>query len=56
MIDRFDARSELDFIRDPLPDAEPDPEETQLKEALNFERYRDLVVASFRGSARTHPI
>ncbi|KAL9245794.1 hypothetical protein vseg_019402 [Gypsophila vaccaria] len=53
LIDRFDGRALLDFIRDPatrrLPQQEKTEEEEQLEEFVNFERYRDLIKHRRRG-------
>lgn len=53
LIDRFDGRALLDFIRE--PDArrfrvqEKTEEEEELEEFVNFERYRDLIKHRRRG-------
>ncbi|WCJ31137.1 hypothetical protein M5689_012648 [Euphorbia peplus] len=53
LIDRFDGRALLDFIREPgtrrfrVPDKTE--EEEELEEFVNFERYRDLVKHRRRG-------
>ncbi|KAG2540241.1 CLK4-associating serine/arginine rich protein-like isoform X1 [Panicum virgatum] len=53
LIDRFDGRALLDFIRDPssrpfrVP--EKSEEEEELEEFVNFERYRDLIKHRRRG-------
>lgn len=53
MIDRFDGRALLDFIRDPdtrrLRQQEKTEEEEELEEFVNFERYRDLIKHRRRG-------
>ncbi|KAK9678546.1 hypothetical protein RND81_11G218400 [Saponaria officinalis] len=53
LIDRFDGRALLDFIRDPgsrrLHQQEKTEEEEQLEEFVNFERYRDLIKHRRRG-------
>uniref|UniRef100_A0A0D9VUW6 Suppressor of white apricot N-terminal domain-containing protein n=1 Tax=Leersia perrieri TaxID=77586 RepID=A0A0D9VUW6_9ORYZ len=47
LIDRFDGRALLDFIRDsssrPFRTQEKSEEEEELEEFVNFERYRDLI-------------
>uniref|UniRef100_A0A0E0KEP3 Suppressor of white apricot N-terminal domain-containing protein n=1 Tax=Oryza punctata TaxID=4537 RepID=A0A0E0KEP3_ORYPU len=47
LIDRFDGRALLDFIRDsssrPFRVQEKSEEEEELEEFVNFERYRDLI-------------
>lgn len=53
LIDRFDGRALLDFVRE--PDArrfrvqEKTEEEEELEEFVNFERYRDLIKHRRRG-------
>ncbi|KAI3794088.1 hypothetical protein L1987_36714 [Smallanthus sonchifolius] len=53
MIDRFDGRALLDFIRDPnsrrFRVIEKTEEEEELEEFVNFERYRDLIKHRRRG-------
>ncbi|KAL6551722.1 hypothetical protein OROGR_007876 [Orobanche gracilis] len=53
LIDRFDGRSLLDFIRDsssrPFRVTEKTEEEEELEEFVNFERYRDLIKHRRRG-------
>ncbi|CAA6664955.1 unnamed protein product [Spirodela intermedia] len=53
MIDRFDGRALLDFIRDPGSRPrhiqEKTNEEEELEEFVNFERYRDLIKHRRRG-------
>lgn len=53
LIDRFDGRALLDFIRDsgsrPLRVQEKTEEEEELEEFVNFERYRDLIKHRRRG-------
>ncbi|CAO2830886.1 unnamed protein product [Amaranthus hypochondriacus] len=53
LIDRFDGRSLLDFIRDPdtrrFRQQEKTEEEEELEEFVNFERYRDLIKHRRRG-------
>ncbi|XP_074304200.1 uncharacterized protein LOC141638920 isoform X2 [Silene latifolia] len=52
LIDRFDGRALLDFIRDPGSrrlHQEKTEEEEQLEEFVNFERYRDLIKHRRRG-------
>ncbi|KAH9626625.1 hypothetical protein KSS87_001085 [Heliosperma pusillum] len=52
LIDRFDGRALLDFIRDPgsrRVHQEKTEEEEQLEEFVNFERYRDLIKHRRRG-------
>lgn len=46
MIDRFDARAHLDFIREPKEDDE-DEVLTNEERQLNYERYRILVQNEF---------
>lgn len=46
MIDRFDARAHLDFIREPKTDDEED-ELSYDERQLNYERYRILVQNEF---------
>lgn len=53
LIDRFDGRALLDFIRDPssrhFRALEKSEEEEELEEFVNFERYRDLIKHRRRG-------
>ncbi|XP_072978069.1 uncharacterized protein [Typha angustifolia] len=53
LIDRFDGRALLDFIRDsgsrPFRVHEKTEEEEELEEFVNFERYRDLIKHRRRG-------
>ncbi|CAK9166505.1 unnamed protein product [Ilex paraguariensis] len=53
LIDRFDGRALLDFIRDsnsrPFRTPEKTEEEEELEEFVNFERYRDLIKHRRRG-------
>ncbi|KAK4766802.1 hypothetical protein SAY87_008444 [Trapa incisa] len=51
LIDRFDGRALLDFIRDPRRgrQKEMSEEEEELEEFVNFERYRDLIKHRRRG-------
>ncbi|XP_025793136.1 CLK4-associating serine/arginine rich protein isoform X2 [Panicum hallii] len=53
LIDRFDGRALLDFIRDPSSRPfrvqEKSEEEEELEEFVNFERYRDLIKHRRRG-------
>ncbi|KAM1063115.1 hypothetical protein TB2_026873 [Malus domestica] len=51
LIDRFDGRALLDFIRDTrhLRAQEKSEEEEELEEFVNFERYRDLIKHRRRG-------
>ncbi|XP_044470182.1 CLK4-associating serine/arginine rich protein isoform X2 [Mangifera indica] len=52
MIDRFDGRALLDFIREPvkrLRAQEKSEEEEEVEEFVNFERYRDLIKHRRRG-------
>nr|XP_043631756.1 CLK4-associating serine/arginine rich protein [Erigeron canadensis] len=53
MIDRFDGRALLDFIRDPdsrrFRVVEKTEEEEELEEFVSFERYRDLIKHRRRG-------
>ncbi|XP_021714309.1 CLK4-associating serine/arginine rich protein-like [Chenopodium quinoa] len=53
LIDRFDGRALLDFIRDPethrFRQLEKTEEEEELEEFVNFERYRDLIKHRRRG-------
>ncbi|KAL6572946.1 hypothetical protein OROHE_002422 [Orobanche hederae] len=53
LIDRFDGRALLDFIRDsssrPFRVTEKTEEEEELEEFVNFERYRDLIKHRRRG-------
>ncbi|BAU00208.1 hypothetical protein VIGAN_10178100 [Vigna angularis var. angularis] len=51
LIDRFDGRALLDFIRDSSHRRAPEKseEEEELEEFVNFERYRDLVKHRRRG-------
>lgn len=53
LIDRFDGRALLDFIREPDPrlyrSREKTEEEEELEEFVNFERYRDLIKHQRRG-------
>ncbi|KAI9165980.1 hypothetical protein LWI28_024051 [Acer negundo] len=53
MIDRFDGRALLDFIREPgsrrFHTQEKSEEEEELEEFVNFERYRDLIKHQRRG-------
>ncbi|KVI09045.1 Suppressor of white apricot N-terminal domain-containing protein [Cynara cardunculus var. scolymus] len=53
MIDRFDGRALLDFIRDPdsrrFRVIEKTEEEEELEEFVSFERYRDLIKHRRRG-------
>ncbi|XP_078444344.1 CLK4-associating serine/arginine-rich protein isoform X2 [Wolffia australiana] len=55
MIDRFDGRALLDFIRDPASRPQhtqgKTQEEEELEEFVNFERYRDLIKHRRRGFA-----
>ncbi|KAK0603333.1 hypothetical protein LWI29_003856 [Acer saccharum] len=53
MIDRFDGRALLDFIREPgsrrFHTQEKSEEEEELEEFVSFERYRDLIKHRRRG-------
>eukprot|EP00850_Spirogloea_muscicola_P008277 SM000044S15924 [mRNA] locus=s44:65057:69059:- [translate_table: standard] len=53
LIDRFDGRALLDFIREydssKRPVREPTDEEKELEDRVNFERYRDLVKLKRKG-------
>lgn len=51
LIDRFDGRALLDFIRESrhLRAQEKSEEEEELEEFVNFERYRDLIKHRRRG-------
>ncbi|VAI04937.1 unnamed protein product [Triticum turgidum subsp. durum] len=53
LIDRFDGRALLDFIRDSSPRSfqtqEKSEEEEELEDFVNFERYRDLIKHRRRG-------
>lgn len=53
LIDRFDGRALLDFIRDTssrrIRASEKSEEEQELEEFVNFERYRDLIKHRRRG-------
>ncbi|KAL6594066.1 hypothetical protein ACP70R_048967 [Stipagrostis hirtigluma subsp. patula] len=53
LIDRFDGRALLDFIREsssrPFRVQEKSEEEEELEEFVNFERYRDLIKHRRRG-------
>ena len=53
LIDRFDGRALLDFIRDPSSRHRRAPERTEeeeeLEEFVNFQRYRDLIKHRRRG-------
>ncbi|XP_022751270.1 CLK4-associating serine/arginine rich protein-like isoform X3 [Durio zibethinus] len=53
LIDRFDGRSLLDFIREPgtrhFRNQEKSEEEEEVEEFVNFERYRDLIKHRRRG-------
>ncbi|KAL3039200.1 hypothetical protein AAZX31_01G173000 [Glycine max] len=51
LIDRFDGRALLDFIRDSSHRRVPEKseEEEELEEFVNFERYRDLIKHRRRG-------
>ncbi|XP_050373365.1 uncharacterized protein LOC126790932 isoform X2 [Argentina anserina] len=51
LIDRFDGRALLDFIRDSKHFRAPEKseEEEELEEFVNFERYRDLIKHHRRG-------
>lgn len=52
LIDRFDGRALLDFIREPvkrLHAQKKSEEEEELEEFVNFERYRDLIKHRRRG-------
>ncbi|XP_047090697.1 CLK4-associating serine/arginine rich protein-like [Lolium rigidum] len=53
LIDRFDGRALLDFIRDPssrpFRAQEKSEEDEELEEFVNFERYRDLIKHRRRG-------
>ncbi|XP_068637833.1 uncharacterized protein [Aristolochia californica] len=53
LIDRFDGRSLLDFIRDSnsrqIRSQEKSEEEEELEEFVSFERYRDLIKHRHRG-------
>ncbi|KAG9451000.1 hypothetical protein H6P81_010965 [Aristolochia fimbriata] len=53
LIDRFDGRALLDFIRDSnsrhIRSEEKSAEEEELEEFVNFERYRDLIKHRRRG-------
>lgn len=53
MIDRFDGRALLDFIREPgsrhIRTQEKSEEEEELEEFVNFQRYRDLIKHRRRG-------
>ncbi|MCH84226.1 CLK4-associating serine/arginine rich protein-like, partial [Trifolium medium] len=51
LIDRFDGRALLDFIRDSSfrRVQEKSEEEEELEEFVNFERYRDLIKHRRRG-------
>jgi len=50
LIDRFDGRALLDFIREGrLRVPQRSEEEEELEEFVNFERYRDLIKLRRRG-------
>ncbi|XVF59417.1 hypothetical protein PTKIN_Ptkin07bG0274200 [Pterospermum kingtungense] len=53
LIDRFDGRALLDFIREPgtrhFRNQEKTEEEEEVEEFVNFERYRDLIKHRRRG-------
>ncbi|VAH91447.1 unnamed protein product [Triticum turgidum subsp. durum] len=53
LIDRFDGRALLDFIRDSsfqsFQTQEKSEEEEELEDFVNFERYRDLIKHRHRG-------
>lgn len=53
LIDRFDGRALLDFIREPgsrhFRAQQRSEEEEELEEFVNFERYRDLIKHRRRG-------
>nr|KJB43717.1 hypothetical protein B456_007G213300 [Gossypium raimondii] len=53
LIDRFDGRALLDFIREPgtrhFRNQEKSEEEEEVEEFVNFERYRDLIKHRRRG-------
>eukprot|EP00897_Mesotaenium_endlicherianum_P004672 jgi/Mesen1/4232/ME000022S03525 len=53
LIDRFDGRALLDFIREydsrRMPPRERSEEEQELEERANFERFRDLIKQCRRG-------
>ncbi|KAK6258518.1 hypothetical protein SCA6_012992 [Theobroma cacao] len=53
LIDRFDGRALLDFIREPgtrhFRNQEKSEEEKEVEEFVNFERYRDLIKHRRRG-------
>ncbi|KAF9682394.1 hypothetical protein SADUNF_Sadunf05G0104500 [Salix dunnii] len=51
LIDRFDGRALLDFIREfgPRQPPQKSEEEEELEEFVNFERYRDLIKHRRRG-------
>jgi len=49
MIDRFDARAHLDFIREPKGENEDEILSSEERQ-LNYERYRILVQNEFLGS------
>ncbi|KAH1157750.1 hypothetical protein AAZX31_11G054800 [Glycine max] len=51
LIDRFDGRALLDFVRDSSHRRAPEKseEEEELEEFVNFERYRDLIKHRRRG-------
>ncbi|XWS33614.1 hypothetical protein CRYUN_Cryun22dG0098000 [Craigia yunnanensis] len=55
LIDRFDGRALLDFIREPgtrhFRNQERSEEEEEVEEFVNFERYRDLIKHRRRGFA-----
>lgn len=56
LVSRYDAVNQLDVLTEPPADTPEHPEEIELKEPLQFERYRDLLVATVRGcTARTAP-
>lgn len=51
LLNRFDGRALLDFIREPGSRRAPkkSEEEEELEEFVNFERYRDLIKHRRRG-------
>lgn len=51
MIDRFDARAHLDFIREPKKDDEDEVLSNEERQ-LNYERYRILVQNEFLTSMK----
>ncbi|KAJ6990240.1 hypothetical protein NC653_018702 [Populus alba x Populus x berolinensis] len=58
LIDRFDGRALLDFIRESgtRRALQKSEEEEELEEFVNFERYRDLIKHRRRGCRKTKAI